>query len=126
MSPYYYPNSYFPYYGPIPIIPASNFNEQMHPMKPYIHSVPKPQMTSSALEKPLESPTGVDIQYTQGYLKTKIGKKVRIVFLIGTNLVQDRDGILMDVGIDYIIIKEEDTNSPLLCDIYSIKFVTFY
>lgn len=126
MSPYYCPNSHFPCFGSIPMIPTSNFNEDMHPMKPYTHSIPKHQIVPTAFEKPVESTTDLDIQYTQGYLKTKIGKKVRIVFLIGTNLVQDRDGILTDVGIDYIIIKEEDTNSPLLCDIYSIKFVTFY
>lgn len=65
-------------------------------------------------------------EYTQGYLKTQIGKRVRIEFLIGTSSLQDRTGTIEDVGISYIIISQEETNTRLLCDIYSIRFVTFY
>lgn len=68
----------------------------------------------------------LDIQYTQGYLKTQIGKHVKVEFLIGTNMLIDREGTLIDVGISYIIIREVDTDDLLLCDIYSIKFVRFY
>ena len=72
------------------------------------------------------SPTELGTEYTQGYLKTIIGKRVKIFFLIGTNIIQDRDGILTDVGISYVIIRELETNYLILCDIYSIKFVTIY
>ncbi|MHB1391879.1 MAG: hypothetical protein ACYCYE_02190 [Clostridia bacterium] len=68
----------------------------------------------------------LDIQYTQGYLKTQIGRRVKIEFLIGTNMLIDREGTLIDVGISYIIIREVETDDLLLCDIYSIKFVRFY
>lgn len=67
-----------------------------------------------------------DTQYTQGYLRTQIGSKVRVEFLIGTNMLVDRSGILVDVGISYIIINPTETDDLMLCDIYSIKFVTFY
>ncbi len=66
------------------------------------------------------------IEYTQGYLRTNIGKKVKVEFLIGTNMLIDREGTLIDVGISYIIIRETETDDLLLCDIYSIKFVRFY
>lgn len=68
----------------------------------------------------------LDIEYTQGYLKTQIGQRVKVEFLIGTNMLVDREGTLVDVGISYIIIREVDTDDLLLCDIYSIKFVRFY
>ncbi|MFZ5351527.1 MAG: hypothetical protein ACOZCL_02250 [Bacillota bacterium] len=68
----------------------------------------------------------MDIDYTQGYLQTQIGKRVKVEFLIGTNMLIDREGTLMDVGVSYIIIQEVDTDDLLLCDIYSIKFVRFY
>jgi len=68
----------------------------------------------------------LDIEYTQGYLKTQIGKRVKVEFLIGTNMLIDREGTLVDVGISYIIINEVETDDLLLCDIYSIKFVRFY
>lgn len=66
------------------------------------------------------------IDYTQGYLQTQIGKRVRIQFLIGTNALQDRTGILTKVGISYVIIKNEDTNTLELGDLYAIKFVDIY
>jgi len=72
-------------------------------------------------------PLGVmDIGFTQGYLRSQIGSKVKVEFLIGTNMLVDREGTLIDVGVSYIIINETETDDLLLCDIYSIKFVRFY
>ena len=78
-----------------------------------------------ALEQFGETPV-FDTQYTQGYLRTQIGNKVRVEFLIGTNMLVDRTGILLDVGISYIIINPTETDDHMLCDIYSIKFVTIF
>ncbi len=63
--------------------------------------------------------------YNQDWLKTQIGKFISIDFLIG-NMYIDRQGILQEVGISYIVIKESGTNDILMCDIYSIKFVTVF
>ena len=49
-----------------------------------------------------------------------------VTFLLGTNLIQDRTGTLKDVGISYIILKEEETNNLVMCDIYSIEFVSIF
>lgn len=68
----------------------------------------------------------MDIEYTQGYLRSQIGARIKIEFLIGTNMLIDREGTLVDVGISYVIIREVETDDLLLCDIYSIKFVRFY
>jgi len=90
---------------------------------------PSPQIVKGETEAQFEmapgSPVQQDINYTQGYLKTQIGKKVLISFLIGTNTYQDRTGILESVGISYVILREEG-NTKLLCDIYSIKFVRIF
>ena len=69
-------------------------------------------------------PVQDDINYTQGYLKTKIGEYVKIEFLIGTNLFIDKEGILKDVGISYVVLEEAGTGDELMADIYSIKFVS--
>jgi hypothetical protein len=74
----------------------------------------------------LEGTPIMDIQYTQGWLTTQIGQRVKVEFLIGTNMFIDREGTLVDVGISYIIINEVETDDLLLCDIYSIKFVRIY
>ena len=72
------------------------------------------------------SPTVLGIEYTQGFLRTIIGSRVRVTFLIGTESLTDRTGILHEVGISFIVL--QDTNSKLntLCDIYSIKFVAIF
>jgi hypothetical protein len=73
-----------------------------------------------------EAQVVADVRYTQGWLRTQIGQKVKIEFLIGTNMLIDREGTLLDVGISYILIRETETDDVLMCDIYSIKFVRIY
>lgn len=68
----------------------------------------------------------VGTDFTQGFLRTQIGRHVKVEFLIGTNMLIDRDGDLVRVGTDYIIIQETETDDYLLCDMYSIKFIRFY
>ncbi len=61
--------------------------------------------------------------YIAGYLKTQIGKLVKVEFLIGSTIT-DRFGVLVNVGVSYILLRPIDVNGLLLCDLYSIKFVT--
>lgn len=65
------------------------------------------------------------LPYTQDYLKEQIGKRVLVSFLLGTSTYRIMRGILENVGIDYVILKEDDGNL-LLGDLYAIKFVTMY
>jgi len=71
-------------------------------------------------------PVTESIAYTQGFLETQIGRYVKVDFLIGTNLFIDREGILEEVGISYIVLREAGTGNKLMCDIYSIKFVEIF
>ncbi|MCB2294436.1 hypothetical protein LGK95_13045 [Clostridium algoriphilum] len=90
--------------APIPSTSGNNLN-------------PEVSATTSIINNPL---------YTQGWLIAHIGKYIKIEFLIGSNMLIDREGILQEVGISYIIIKETGTNDLVLCDIYSIKFVRVF
>jgi len=83
-----------------------------------------PQSTSLTPITP--SPTLVNPNYTQAYLRSQIGKKARIEFLVGTNSFIDKFGIIEEVGISYIVLKDINTGERVMCDLYSIKFVTFY
>ena len=62
--------------------------------------------------------------YTPGFLREQIGKLMRVEFLIGTNNLVDRIGILDDVGASYILLRSFENDSLVYCDIYSIKFIT--
>lgn len=90
---------------------------------------PTPQtlqgMADTSFEMAPGAPVQQDVNYTQGFLRTRIGRRVLISFLIGTNTYQDRTGILERVGISYVILREPE-GTELLCDIYSIKFVRVF
>lgn len=62
--------------------------------------------------------------YTPAFLREQIGKLMRVEFLIGTNMLVDRIGILQDVGASYILLRSFENDSLVYCDIYSIKFIT--
>ena len=62
--------------------------------------------------------------YTPAFLRKHIGKLVKVEFLIGTTYLEDRTGILLEVGASYIVLRSVQDNNLLYCDIFSIKFVT--
>src|SRR5574344_1448760 len=62
--------------------------------------------------------------YTPAFLREQIGKLMRVEFLIGTNNMVDRIGILDDVGASYILLRSFENDSLVYCDIYAIKFIT--
>ena len=49
---------------------------------------------------------------------------MRVEFLIGTNNLTDRIGVLEDVGASYILLRSVESDNLIYCDIYSIKFIT--
>lgn len=62
--------------------------------------------------------------YTPAFLRQQIGRLMRVEFLIGTNNLVDRIGILQEVGASYILLRSFENDSLVYCDIYSIKFIT--
>jgi hypothetical protein len=70
--------------------------------------------------------TTESLQYMNGFMRTQIGRRVTIEFLIGTNTLTDRTGTLLAVGANYVLINEVETDDILLADFYSIKFIRFY
>lgn len=59
----------------------------------------------------------------QNYLKNKLNRFAKVDFLIGNDSLISKDGILKEIGNDYIVLEMIDSNDLLVCDIYSIKFV---
>jgi hypothetical protein len=76
----------------------------------------------------METPTTVESPYyTAGFLRNFIGQNMRVEFLIGTSgALVDRVGVLVEVGASYIVLRPYLTDDLLMCDLYSIKFVTIY
>ena len=120
---------------------------QQTPMQQNPAALPNMQQTLPAQQSPTlqnisaaiqELPTQVDVEtrtsyglpetlsksiYTPGWMRTQIGKLMRVEFLIG-NGTTDRVGYLREVGSSYIVLDSLERASIIMCDIYSIKFVT--
>lgn len=89
---------------------------------------PQPIQPPTTLPAPLPDydnlpPTLTETIYTPGYLRLHIGDLMRVEFLIG-NQTTDRVGRLKQVGASFIVLSALDGGSEIVCDIYSIKFVT--
>lgn len=62
----------------------------------------------------------------QRILADNVGEYVVIEFLIGTELLMRKQGLLYFVGTSYVTLYDDVVNNFIVCDIFSIKFVYFY
>jgi hypothetical protein len=87
---------------------------------------PSPGTGVQGMGQPVPVPPSVQSTlFTPGFLTTQIGRLMRVEFLIGTNgPLIDRVGTLIAVGASYILLRPTGSDDVLLCDIYSIRFVT--
>ena len=66
------------------------------------------------------------IQYMNGFLRTQIGRYVRVEQLIGSGNTEERFGFLVGVGNNYLLLQDISDGNILVVDFYSIKFVYIY
>lgn len=90
---------------------------------PALSAFQTPPATPGMMEGP---PRITEIYYTPGYLTTLIGKFIRAEFIIGTNTLVDRSGVLVNVGVNFFVLRDTNFNNNIMCDLYSVKFVTVY
>lgn len=63
---------------------------------------------------------------TQQILAQNIGEYVVIEFLIGTEMIMRKQGILYFVGTSYVTLYDDANHNFIVCDIFSVKFIYFY
>lgn len=61
----------------------------------------------------------------QQVLAENVGKYVIVEFLIGTGSLTSRQGMLYYVGSQFLVLYDEFESRFVVCDIFSVKFVTF-
>ncbi len=81
-------------------------------------------LTDSSLMSQQGPPVVSDRYYIPGYLSSIIGKTIRGEFLIGNNQYLDKTGKLVEVGVNYFVLEESVSRARVMCDLYSVKFVT--
>jgi len=62
----------------------------------------------------------------QKVLTNNLGQYVVMEFLIGTEQIVRKQGILYLVGTSYVVLYDDVLNNYIVCDLYSIKFTYFY
>lgn len=70
--------------------------------------------------------TGESIQYLNGFMRTQIGRRIEIQMLVGSDTLVTKEGFLLGVGANYILINETNSNDLTTCDFYNIKFVRYF
>lgn len=77
----------------------------------------------------IEAPTTMEEVY-RGSMKSlllrNVGNYVVATFLIGTQTTVSWEGILYDVGNDYLAIYQSGRDQYIVSDLYSLKYVEFY
>ncbi len=62
----------------------------------------------------------------QQFLADNLGEYVIIEFLVGTQTLTQKAGVLYAVGTSVVTLYEEVSRTFVTCDIFSVKFVTFF
>ena len=62
----------------------------------------------------------------QQVLLENIGLFVSIDFLIGAATLVTKQGILYSVGVSFLVLYDPAQGTYMVCDLYSVKFVTFF
>jgi len=77
----------------------------------------------------IESPTSVAEAYLgsmKSILARNKGNFVVATFLIGTQGTTTWEGLLYEVGGDYLVIHQTGRDRYIVCDMYSLKYIEFY
>jgi len=84
-------------------------------------AVPVPEQRPLTQQGP---PPSTERGFIPYYLASNIGKNVRAEFIVGSNQYVDKTGVLSEVGINYFVLRDVNSRTDIMCDLYSVKFVT--
>ena len=88
-----------------------------------------PNIENNLSNDVVEAPTTMEEVYRgsmKALLLRNVGNYVVATFLIGTQTTVSWEGILYDVGNDYLAIYQSGRDQYIVSDLYSLKYVEFY
>lgn len=86
-------------------------------------TVPQSPLTPNGYQEEIDSSA---LQSFNGFLRTQIGRYVRIEQLVTSDRTEDRLGFLVGVGSNFIILQDISTGNILVIDIFSIRLTYVY
>lgn len=77
---------------------------------------------------PGNMPPGTNLRYeTFGdVLQEALGYYAECEFLVGTNRIEIKEGILYNAGTNFVTLRDLDGHRYTICDLYALKFVTVH
>ncbi len=113
-------------YDPLPYSQMTSYLSNVSmggtPDAPSMITPPDP-MTPSGYDEEIDYDA---LQSMNGFLRTQIGRYMKIEQLVGSNTIQDRYGFLVGVGSNFILLQEITTGNIMVLDIFSIRLSYIY
>ncbi len=89
-------------------------------------TVPYAVQNAPSSPDPATPPSQISVENYQEMLSNLIGSYIITELLIGIDRLILRQGYLTAVGPSYYILYDPEPNVNTVCDIYSLKFVSFF
>ena len=127
-----YPNNYP---GTAPTQPGLLSHPQADPWSgeisglPSTVEVPQLNMAHGLTDAVITTPQNRDEAYMgslKAMLRNNVGNHIVASFLVGNQNIMSWEGILYDVGNNYLTIYQEPRGRYIVSDLYSLKFMEFY
>lgn len=104
-----------------PATPISPYTNPTTPLSPYI-----PGTYALPIYPPMQQgpPPVTEAEYIPGFLASMIGKNIKAEFIVGSSQYVEKVGKLVKVGVNYFVIQDINSRTNIMCDLYSVRFVT--
>ena len=86
-------------------------------------TVPQTPMTTQQFQETIDS---TDVQSYLGFMRTQLGRYMRIEQLMGSNNIEQRFGFLVGLGTNYIILQEITSGNIMVVDLFTIRLTYIY
>ncbi len=112
---------------PFPMDPDANTTSPIPPDN-ILPSKPEFKVPANPLLPPeyQETINYENVQYLNGFLRSQIGKYIKVTQLFGSETIEDQHGYLVGVGLNYILLQEFETGNIIAVDYYTLKEVYVY
>ncbi len=85
--------------------------------------IPQSPLIPNGFEEEIDNTA---LQSFNGFLRTQIGRYMRVEQLVSTDRTEDRFGFLVGVGSNFIILQDITTGNIMVIDIFSIRLTYVY
>lgn len=68
----------------------------------------------------------VDPSTIQEIISLSVGSYAVVEFLVGTQNIIRKEGVITSVGVSWLLLYDETTGTTMVCDMYSVKFITYF